>query len=401
MIYINSLMCVMFVMTIAAVPTRKELLQAVKDENLLEQVRTMLEEAEKADNLDDLLGRGSYYQEMPLHAAAEKGNVEIIKLLVDKGAALEAQDEDGKNAYEIALNAGHDHHVTRYLDGSNPIHWAIYDKSLSALEEAVKNHKKDINDRMMIGLYTPLHVAVKVRDSQLVHHLLEQRANPNMQDRYGGTPLHVAVEDKNISIIKDLIMHDADPEIENYVEENSLNLAFNNNVDLKYLTKNPLLWAVIEKNKNDFDAHVQDKGYREKKDRAGNTPLHVAVEAGQKDMVQSLIANKVNVNVANNTNITPLMKAAQLDDVAILQLLLNVGASIGNKDVIDNTALVHAVKADNVPAMKLLIAKGAALDVKDDEANTLLHIAAGSGAPNALQYLSEKGLKIDEKNRKV
>ncbi|WP_010407709.1 ankyrin repeat domain-containing protein, partial [Wolbachia endosymbiont of Nasonia vitripennis] len=41
---------------------------------------------------------------------------------------------------------------------------------------------------------------------------------------------------------------------------------------------------------------------------AGSTPLHVAVEAGHKEIVEILVANGANVNVKSN-NLTPLLSA--------------------------------------------------------------------------------------------
>jgi ankyrin repeat protein len=63
--------------------------------------------------LEQLLNAGVYieqrfhFRRVPLHLAAENGALRCARLLLDRGAALEAQDQAGKTPLMVALTAGH------------------------------------------------------------------------------------------------------------------------------------------------------------------------------------------------------------------------------------------------------------------------------------------------------
>ena len=71
------------------------------------------------------------------------------------------------------------------------------------------------------------------------------------------------------------------------------------------------------------------------RDGRGNTPLLVAVTVGASDLVPILIAGKANVNLANQSGETPLIRAVQRRDLNSVAALLKAGA---NPDQPDNLA---------------------------------------------------------------
>lgn len=81
------------------------------------------------------------------------------------------------------------------------------------------------------------------------------------------------------------------------------------------------------------------------KDDDGKTPLHYALTQGQKDVVELLLARKVDVNARDKDGGTPLYYAAKY----------------GNKDVVE-----------------LLLAKKAEVDAKNNDGETPLYAAASS-----------------------
>ena len=49
-----------------------------------------------------------YHFSTPLHhaAASPSGNLEVVKLLVEKNATIDSTNEDGKTAYDRAIESG-------------------------------------------------------------------------------------------------------------------------------------------------------------------------------------------------------------------------------------------------------------------------------------------------------
>ncbi|WP_448662759.1 ankyrin repeat domain-containing protein [Sphingomonas sp. CJ20] len=62
-------------------------------------------------------------------------------------------------------------------------------------------------------------------------------------------------------------------------------------------------------------------------DRAGNTPLIVAVNQGWAEGVSILLRYKANVNLANSAGETPLIRAVLNHDQAMVRQLLDAGAN--------------------------------------------------------------------------
>ncbi|KAF3423546.1 hypothetical protein E2986_00039 [Frieseomelitta varia] len=73
-----------------------------------EKVQELLDKKPKLANLIDSEGL------LPIHWAADRGYLEIIKKLIEKGTDVNAQDEDGQTPLHYAVSCGH-HHVVEYL----------------------------------------------------------------------------------------------------------------------------------------------------------------------------------------------------------------------------------------------------------------------------------------------
>lgn len=85
----------------------KTFLDWVKEGNK-EKVKELLDKKPKLANLIDSEGL------LPIHWAADRGYLEIIKKLIEKGTDVNAQDEDGQTPLHYAVSCGH-HHVVEHL----------------------------------------------------------------------------------------------------------------------------------------------------------------------------------------------------------------------------------------------------------------------------------------------
>ena len=127
-----------------------------------------------------------------LHYAAFRGNIKIIKLLIQNSADVNAVSYNGLNML----------HKGAQGDSPNSI---VYFNKKYKIDLASTNHDK----------LTALHFAAISGQDNSVIYLLNLGLNPNLQDIHGNTPLHYAVKYSQIRIIKKLIQNGADKNILN------------------------------------------------------------------------------------------------------------------------------------------------------------------------------------------
>ncbi len=104
------------------------------------------------------------------------------------------------------------------------------------------------------------------------------------------------------------------------------------------------------------------------------TPLHIAVEKNNEQMVEILIAAKAKVNAVTQNGITPLHVAAQKGNKMIIARLIQAGASINASSNVGCTPLHEAAAAGHKDATKLLLESKADPTIKD----TRYHLTAAN-----------------------
>jgi ankyrin repeat protein len=98
-----------------------------------------------------------------------------------------------------------------------------------------------------------------------------------------------------------------------------------------------------------------------------NAALREACKKGNEEVVNHLIAAKVDVNVADIYRFTPLMIASQAGHEAIVEKLIQAGADIKVKSEHGKTALMLACSRGHIYIAKKLIEAGATIDRHSSE----------------------------------
>lgn len=111
------------------------------------------------------------------------------------------------------------------------------------------------------------------------------------------------------------------------------------------------------------------------KEEHGYTPLHLAVQEGQKDVAAYLLANKADINARENRNETPLHIAVVKDNKDMAEFLLKNNADINARGTNGWTPLHWAAALDHKDMAALLLANNADVNAKGSDGATPLYLA--------------------------
>ena len=134
------------------------------------------------------------------------------------------------------------------------------------------------------------------------------------------------------------------------------------------------------------------------RDGAGNTPLHVAVAAGQFECVALLRGKGANPDLTNREGKTPRQMAAGLADgrmvIRMQSALLAIPAG-GLKGPFQKEPLQEAARRGDVDFVSMLLQLGTNPNGKGADGATALQAAALKGHGDVVALLLEKGAKVD------
>ena len=144
----------------------------------------------------------------PLHFAIESGSCEVIENLINYGANNEYFNTNTQES---------------------PIHFAVK-QNCQVVEDIIKlliEKGVEINAQDYL-CRTPLHVAIKNRNEDIALFLTKLGADVNSQDYEMKTPLHYAVENVMVSLIENLIDHGANINVPDCLHNTPLFIAHEN-----------------------------------------------------------------------------------------------------------------------------------------------------------------------------
>ncbi|KAH9148620.1 hypothetical protein AeRB84_008070 [Aphanomyces euteiches] len=319
--------------------------------------------------------------ETALYKASEKGNLEVVKLLLFHKAKIETKTCDGKTALSIASANGHLEVVMELLkcgasvdntdrNGMTPLHAVTSTRQLNiALErrEPINSEDKDeirasylnvakelmkfgakINTKDIDGR-TPLHWASKNGYLDFVVELLDNGASVFVRDKDGRAPLNEASVMGHSNIVQVLLKHNApvnnrswdgstalfDALWQGYLDIARQLLAHDASVYVEDLHGITCLHVASISSKGNVDI-VKELVTRRAKidavDKHGNTPLHCATFWGHYKIVKELITPPALVDKTNKIGCTPLHLALKRGHFDILRLLLDAGANVEIKN---------------------------------------------------------------------
>ena len=129
--------------------------------------------------------------------------------------------------------------------------------------------------------------------------------------------------------------------------------------------------------------------------------LHQAAKNGDEGtIIQLLEIDKVDVDVKDGRNRTPLSWAAERGHAAVVELLLDRGANLESKDNHGQTPLAWAAEKGHAAVVELLLDRGANLESEDKYGQTPLSWAAKRGHTAVIELLLATGkFSVNARNK--
>lgn len=232
-------------------------------------------------------------KQIPLHLAAENGQLAVCQTLLSLGSDLNAIDNQSQTPLHLAARKNHAEVLRLFLNikpnlitlanknGYTCAHIAAMNGSIDAIKELVRfNRDAVINNRIKKTSSTALHLASENGNAEIVKLLLASGAKPSDENALGETPLHLAAKNGHVKVL----------------------LAFRN-ADWKLCSR-----------------------------RNGLTALHVASNTGQTEFVAEMLRCRVpggirsersSVDPKSDFGLTPLHLACRNGHEGVVRMLLN------------------------------------------------------------------------------
>ncbi|NXL62943.1 NFKB2 factor, partial [Chordeiles acutipennis] len=219
--------------------------------------------------------------------------------------------------------------------------------------------------------------------------LAVQRHLAASQDENGDTPLHLAVIHEQTAVIKQLI-----EVVISIPSQQIINISNN-------LQQTPLHLAVITKQPQVVQLLLQAHADPTLLDRYGNSLLHLALQAGDEEMLRTLLAHLGSatpylLHLPNFHGLLPVHLAVKAKSLACLDLLVRKGADVNAVERQGGRTPLHlAVEVENLNMATHLVKKlGADVNRRTFAGNTPLHLAAGLGSPTLTKLLLKSGADV-------
>ncbi|XP_031557742.1 transient receptor potential cation channel subfamily A member 1-like isoform X3 [Actinia tenebrosa] len=284
----------------------------------------------------------------PLHRAAMFGHVQIIEYLLDNGADVDPRDKSNQTPFLVAVASKRTNvNTVKLLLGRGA--------QINAQDAYLK---------------TCLHLAIENQNIEIVNLLLEYDSglenlnSPDVQER---VPLHYAALCKDVKCLKALLAKQSRLNFRDEDQKTALYLAAENNraehVEVLGLAgssvnerneegKTPLHAAACNGNRKVCKVLIKLGADINSRDDKKQTPLMCAAVEGCAKTCKTLLENNANMDDTSADGETPLLIAVRHNNGSVVEMLMDLGVNVKCRNVSGMGVVEMAGKWNAVDAVK-------------------------------------------------
>lgn len=334
-----------------------------------------------------------------------KPHYEILKFLLEKGANLQHRYQDGMTPLHKAVKASNVDLIKlllQYKADVNAIikvkddHLIVQEQELKKRQEEILKKEQEPLSRYpgeQLGIYNRKVQARKAEFQNRKEILNQEKAElqkqlSELRENDGQTPLDIAASHGNTQIITLLLEKGA-------------------NINAEYAHQTPLFLAAMYGQENAVKLLLEKGANTEIKDNDGETALHRAAVICSKNIVTLLLTHNANVNATTKSGATPLAYVAYSNLgndktenlVKIAELLLTHGTDIEITDDNGWTVLHRAAHQGNKEIINLLLDYGANFEVQTKHGRSPQQVAAENNKPEIANLIVQKIADLKQQMR--